>query len=158
LNDSKKLTAGQRDHLREVVEKEAISWSVASLEAPEIDRFNILNATFMAMHKAIRGLHSKPEALLIDGNRFLPFPGIPHTCLVKGDSRFASIAAASVLAKTHRDACMLSWHSQYPGYHWDENKGYPTTKHREAIKLNGTTPLHRQSFKLLPKPAVPALR
>ncbi len=150
LNDSKKLSAARREYLRQEIEHEALAWAVAFVDNREIDRINILNAAILAMHRAIGQLQPQPELLLIDGNRFKPYPGIDHRCVVKGDARFMSIAAASVLAKTHRDAYMQQQARQYPGYDWQRNKGYPTARHRQAIREQGITPLHRQSFQLLP--------
>ncbi|HNX43183.1 MAG TPA: ribonuclease HII [Bacteroidales bacterium] len=146
LNDSKKLTARQRDELRTIIEKEALSWSVAAADQNEIDRINILNASFLAMHRAIEALDHKPELLLIDGNRFRPYPEISHQCFVKGDATYMSIAAASVLAKTHRDEFMASIAGDYPEYGWEQNKGYPTAFHRDAIVRHGISPFHRKSF------------
>lgn len=148
LNDSKKLSAPQRQELRPLIEQRALSWAVASVEPSEIDQINILNASFLAMHRAIDQLDPPPSHLLIDGNRFSPYPGISHSCLIKGDGRFLSIAAASVLAKTYRDAFMLRMAQQYPAYHWQTNMGYPTAAHRSAIEQYGPTPLHRKSFRL----------
>ena len=150
LNDSKQMSTKQRDLLRDVIERQATAWAVASVEADEIDRINILNASVLAMHKAVALLSVKPTHLIIDGNRFKPYPDIPHTCFVKGDSRFASIAAASVLAKTHRDAYMKQQALAFPHYDWEHNMGYPTQAHRTAITQWGPTQLHRKSFKLLP--------
>lgn len=149
LNDSKQLTEKQRYDLRPIIEKEAVAWAVGIVSAEEIDRINILKASFLAMHRAIDALAVRPEALLIDGNRFTPYAGIPHSCEVKGDGRFLSIAAASVLAKTYRDDYMLRLHEEYPQYGWNENKGYPTRAHRDAIRQYGATPYHRQTFRLL---------
>jgi ribonuclease HII len=149
LNDSKQLTVKQRDKLRIEIENTAISWAVGSVSPQEIDDVNILNASFIAMHRAIAQLKPVPEHLLIDGNRFTAFPGITHTTIIKGDCKYLSIAAASVLAKTHRDEYMLRLASLFPEYGWQENKGYPTEAHREAIRLHGTTPYHRLSFTLL---------
>ena len=149
LNDSKKLTEKQRYALRPVIEREALSWAVGIVSAEEIDQINILNASFLAMHRAIAQLRIPPEHLLIDGNRFKPYPHIGHTCVVKGDGKYLSIAAASVLAKTYRDDYMLQLHQEYPQYRWDENKGYPTAAHRQAIAAFGPTPYHRMSFQLL---------
>jgi ribonuclease HII len=148
LNDSKQLTQRQRTLLRKVIESEALSWGVAMVDNQEIDRINILNAAIKAMHLAIRQLKQEPQLLLIDGNRFKEYNNIPHHCIVKGDSLFQSIAAASVLAKTHRDEYMLEQHQKYPVYQWDQNKGYPTQKHRDAIAVYGISPLHRLSFRL----------
>jgi ribonuclease HII len=148
IDDSKKLTEKQRDRLRLIIEKEAVAWSVAFVDNLEIDRINILNASFLAMHKAIGMLKVKPELLLIDGNRFKPFQGIKHQCVVKGDSKFISIAAASILAKTHRDEYMKRIAEDYPGYDWEHNKGYPTLAHRKAIARIGISPLHRLSYSM----------
>jgi ribonuclease HII len=149
LNDSKQLSLRKRELLRPVIEESAIAWAVAIAEPLEIDEINILNASFLAMHRAISGLKTVPEFLLIDGPRFNPYPGIPHGCEIRGDGRFMSIAAASVLAKTHRDEYMLRIHQEYPVYHWDRNKGYPTAQHRDAIRADGTCLYHRKSFRLL---------
>ena len=149
LNDSKKLTEKQRYELRKVVEAEALAWAVGVVEPAEIDAINILNASFLAMHRAVGQLKMRPQHLLVDGNRFTPYPGIPHTTVVKGDGKYLSIAAASILAKTYRDDYMNRLAAEYPAYDWKKNKGYPTKKHREAIKTYGTTPYHRMSFNLL---------
>jgi ribonuclease HII len=149
LNDSKQLSLKQREILRPVIENSAIAWAVGRAEPVEIDEINILNASFLAMHRALSGLTVKPDFLLIDGPRFNPYPGIPHSCEVRGDGRFMSIAAASVLAKTHRDDFMLKIHDEFPVYHWNHNKGYPTLEHRAAIRLTGTCQFHRKSFRLL---------
>lgn len=149
LNDSKKLTEKQRYALRPLIEKEAIAWAVGIVSPEEIDKINILNASFLAMHRAIEQLSVKPQHLLIDGNRFKPYPGISHCCEIKGDGRYLSIAAASILAKTYRDDYMSTLHNKYPQYKWDENKGYPTKAHRAAIREFGTTPYHRMTFQLL---------
>jgi len=146
LNDSKQLSEKQRDKLRVQIEDEALAWCVASVSPGEIDTINILNASFLAMHKAISGLKIKPGLLLIDGNRFTPYPDIEHKCIIRGDGIFMSIAAASVLAKTHRDEFMIKLHKEYPEYSWDQNKGYATLKHRRAILKYGRTPWHRMSF------------
>lgn len=151
LNDSKQLTAAQREKLRPVIEKEAVSFGVSLVSHDEIDRLNILKASFLAMHQAIAQLTKKPGLLLIDGNRFSPYKKIPHQCFVKGDGQFASIAAASVLAKTYRDEFMLQLHQEYPHYHWNKNKGYGTAAHREAISNHGLCQYHRKSFRLLPE-------
>lgn len=151
LNDSKQLSEQQRDLLREIIEKEALSWSVAQVDAPEIDRINILKASFLAMHRALDGLRRQPEFILVDGNRFYAYAAVPHLCVVKGDGKYAAIAAASILAKTWRDEYMLRLHNEYPHYGWHSNKGYPTEVHREAIRQNGVTPYHRLSFRLLPQ-------
>ncbi len=150
LNDSKQLSEKQRNLLRPIIEQEAIAWAVAQCSPREIDEINILNASFLAMHRAIEQLPKRPELLLIDGNRFKPYLGIPHHCIVKGDGKYLSIAAASVLAKTHRDAYMLELHGQYPTYQWDRNKGYPTKVHRATIAELGLTPYHRKTFKHAP--------
>lgn len=147
LNDSKQLTEDQRNELRPIIEQEALAWKVAFVDHEEIDRINILNASFLAMHRAIDALETKPGHLLIDGNRFNPYPDIAHTCVIKGDSIFASIAAASVLAKTHRDEYMRKLHPEFPHYGWDTNVGYPTVHHRTAILEHGTSPFHRTSFR-----------
>lgn len=148
LNDSKKLTAHQREELRPIIEKESISWSVASVDNNEIDRINILQASYKAMHLAIRRLKRKPELLLIDGNRFKPYQTIPCQCIIKGDGTYASIAAASILAKTHRDEYMFQLHHEYSVYGWNANKGYGTAAHRMAIQQYGLCPYHRKSFKM----------
>lgn len=151
LNDSKKLTDKQRYKLRPIIEQEALSWAIGIIGPKEIDKINILNASFLAMHKAIDQLHKKPELLLIDGNRFNPYKDIKHECIIKGDGKYLSIAAASVLAKTYRDDVMKKYHDKFPFYDWKNNMGYPTKKHREAIKKYGATVYHRKSFQLLPK-------
>lgn len=149
LNDSKKLTEHKRDALRPVIERDAAAWAVGVVTPEEIDRINILKASFLAMHRAIAALDIMPEYLLIDGNRFAPYPGISHTCIVKGDGKMMSIAAASILAKTHRDEYMKKIDAEYPTYGWAVNKGYPTKAHRAAIEAYGTTPYHRMTFRLL---------
>jgi ribonuclease HII len=149
LRDSKMLSAKAREGLREEIQKVARAWAVGSASEGEIDKINILNASFLAMHRAVNGLQMVPDFLIVDGNRFKAFPGIPHACLVKGDDRFLSIAAASVLAKTFRDRVMMDLHLDYPVYHWDNNMGYPTRAHREAIRTHGPCPYHRRSFRLL---------
>lgn len=154
LNDSKQLTERQRDLLRPIIEREAVAWAVAMVEAHEIDRINILNASIMAMHRAIDQLKVRPEALLIDGNRFRAYKDIPHTTIVKGDGKMMSIASASVLAKTHRDELMRQLAEEYPVYGWNRNKGYPTRDHRAAIAAHGVTPYHRMSFQLLEQPSL----
>ncbi len=146
LNDSKKLTEKERLKLREEIRKVALSYAVASVEARIIDEINILNASFLAMHKAIKKLTLAPELLLIDGNRFNAFKKIPHQCIVKGDGKYLSIAAASVLAKTYRDDFMKNAHQQYPQYGWITNKGYPTIKHKYAVLQYGLSPYHRKSY------------
>ena len=148
LNDSKQLSEKQRYNLRELILKEATAWAVGICDQREIDRINILNASILAMHKALSQLSVQPQHILVDGNRFKPFGNISHTCFVKGDGRFMSIAAASVLAKTYRDDYMLNIHADFPQYGWDRNKGYPTEKHREAIAAFGITEHHRKTFRL----------
>ena len=148
LNDSKKLSEKQRNKLRIQIEEEALAWSVASVSPQEIDEINILKASFLAMHKAIATLSIKPELLLIDGNRFNPYQGIDHRCIIKGDGIYLSIAAASVLAKTHRDEFMLQLHAGFPEYGWNQNKGYPTLFHRRAIMEHGQTIWHRKTFRV----------
>lgn len=150
LNDSKKLTEAKRKLLRPIIEKEAIAFGVAFVCEDEIDSINILNASFLAMHRAIDNLKEKPELLLIDGNRFNPYQGIEHECIIKGDGKYLSIAAASVLAKTYRDDFMEKIHEEFPMYDWKKNKGYPTAKHRRGIKDHGDCKYHRKSFTLLP--------
>lgn len=150
LNDSKKLSEKKRYLLRETIEKEAIAWAVGIVDHEEIDQINILNASFLAMHRAVDQLKTTPEHLLIDGNRFNPYQDINHTCVIKGDGKYASIAAASILAKTYRDDFMMKIHEDYPYYDWNSNKGYPTKKHRIAIREHGISPFHRKSFGLLP--------
>jgi ribonuclease HII len=149
LDDSKKISAAKREDLRPLIIEKAIAWAVAEVSPEEIDRINILKASFLAMHRAIDQLTTRPEALLIDGNRFAPYAGVPHVCMIKGDGRFRSIAAASILAKTHRDALMDALHAQHPAYGWAVNKGYPTLDHRAAIRAHGTSPHHRLTFRLL---------
>ena len=149
LNDSKQLTERQRDLLRPIIEREAIAWAVVMVSPQEIDEINILKASFTAMHRAIDKLSVRPEALLIDGNRFIQYQDIPHTCIVKGDGKMMSIAAASVLAKTHRDEYMQQIAKDFPQYAWHKNKGYPTRDHRAAIEAHGATPHHRMTFQLL---------
>lgn len=149
LNDSKQLTEKQRYALRSVIEESALAWAVGIVSPEEIDRINILNASFLAMHRAIDQLKIRPQHLLIDGNRFNPYPDIPHTTIVKGDGKYLSIAAASILAKTYRDDYMNQLHGEYPAYDWDHNKGYPTKKHRAAIAEYGISPYHRKSYNLL---------
>lgn len=151
LNDSKQVSESKRKLLRTEIENEALSFAVGIVDNNEIDKINILNASFLAMHRAIEQLGVKPELLLIDGNRFKPYQKIPHECIIKGDGKFLSIAAASILAKTYRDDFMEQAHEKYPHYDWKTNKGYPTKKHRNGIKEYGTTPLHRLSFRLLPE-------
>lgn len=151
LNDSKKLSEAKRNELRKVVENEALAWAVGKVMAAEIDEINILNASFLAMHRAIDQLKLRPTSLLIDGNRFNTYSGIPHHCIVKGDGKYLSIAAASILAKTHRDELLYQLSEEHPEYQWHSNKGYPTKAHREAIRQHGPTKYHRQSFRMLPE-------
>lgn len=146
LNDSKKISHHEREKLRTIIEKKALAWSVAAVDHKEIDRINILNASFLAMHRAIAQLKLQPQHLLIDGNRFKPYWDIPHQCIVKGDGKFKNIAAASILAKTHRDAFMLKMSKTFPHYKWEKNKGYPTKDHVEALEIFGSSPIHRQTF------------
>ncbi|NJL76176.1 MAG: ribonuclease HII [Saprospiraceae bacterium] len=148
LNDSKQLTLKVRNKLRQMIEQDAAAWAVAQVMPAEIDQVNILNASFLAMHRAIAALNVAPALLLIDGNRFTPYSSIPHVCIVKGDNKYQSIAAASILAKTHRDEYMIQLSAQFPQYDWQQNKGYPTQKHRQAIQQFGVTIHHRRSFKL----------
>ena len=149
LNDSKQLSEKQRSRLRTVIEQEALAWAVASVDNHEIDQINILNASILAMHRALDQLTVRPEHIIVDGNRFKPYSQIPHLCIVKGDGKYMSIAAASILAKTHRDEYMEKLHQQFPYYNWQKNKGYPTREHREGIARYGTTDFHRMSFNLL---------
>ena len=149
LNDSKQLSERERDQLRVVIEREALSYAVASCSPGEIDRLNILRASIEAMHRALRSLDLIPQHILVDGNRFLPYEQIPHSCVIKGDSKYMAIAAASILAKTWRDEQMRELDRLFPQYGWSRNKGYPTREHREAIRLHGITPYHRKSFALL---------
>lgn len=151
LDDSKKLSDNDRYELRPEIEDKAITWAVGVVDNLEIDEINILKASFLAMHRAIDQLNQKPELLLIDGNRFTPYKKTPHQCIIKGDAKFLSIAAASILAKTYRDDFMKNAAGIYPQYSWEQNMGYPTKKHRDAIRIHGTTPLHRLTFQLLPK-------
>lgn len=151
LNDSKQMKPADRDELRKVIEQEAICYAVASVDNEEIDRINILKASFKAMHLALEKLSKAPEYILVDGNRFTPYGGVPHACIVQGDGKYASIAAASVLAKTYRDEYMQQLHLSYPHFGWDSNMGYPTKQHRDAIREFGETPYHRKSFRLLPE-------
>lgn len=147
LNDSKKLSEKNRNILRKIIEKEALSWAVASVSPEKIDEINILNASILAMHLAIEQLKTKPDFLLIDGNRFKKYKDIPHLTVVKGDGKYMSIAAASILAKTHRDEYMLRIHQEFPQYDWEHNKGYPTLKHKLSIQQSGLSPHHRKSFR-----------
>ena len=146
LNDSKKLTEKQRYALRPIIEQQALAFAVGIVDNHEIDRINILNASFLAMHRALDQLNLKPEHLLIDGNRFKAYPQIPHTCIIKGDGKYLSIAAASILAKTYRDDYMDAIHQEFPQYNWLKNKGYPTLHHRKVVREIGITPYHRISF------------
>lgn len=149
LNDSKQLTARKRYALREEIEKEALAFAVGIVTPDEIDKINILNASILAMHRALDGLTLRPEFVIVDGNRFKPYANLPHQTIVKGDGKYLSIAAASVLAKTYRDDYMCRLHEEYPHYGWDHNAGYPTREHREGIRLHGLTPYHRRSFNQL---------
>lgn len=149
LNDSKQLSERRRNALREVIQRDAVAWAVGVVEPDEIDRINILNASILAMHRALDALSVRPEAVIVDGNRFKPYRDLPYTTIVKGDGKYLSIAAASILAKTYRDDYMAELARQYPQYDWQSNKGYPTKKHREAIREFGITPFHRRSYNLL---------
>lgn len=151
INDSKKLTGTHRTGLRTIIEKKALCFSVQHIYMEEIDEINILNASILAMHKCIENLNPIPEFIIVDGNRFKNFPNVPHECIIKGDGKYLSIAAASILAKTYRDEFMMRIHEEYPMYNWKQNKGYPTQEHREAIQEFGVTKYHRKSFKLLPE-------
>jgi len=148
LNDSKQLTEKERDALRPIIEKRALAWAVAEVDNHEIDEINILNASILAMHRAIDKLSIRPEFIIVDGNKFKPYADIHHQTIVKGDSKYLSIAAASILAKTHRDEIMQALHAEFPVYDWDNNKAYPTPKHRDGIRKNGTTPYHRMTYDL----------
>lgn len=149
LNDSKKLTARQRYALRQDIERDAVAWAVGVVTPQEIDQINILNASILAMHRALDQLQVRPEAIIVDGNRFKPYRDLPHTTIVKGDGKYLSIAAASILVKTYRDDEMVRLAQEYPDYDWQHNMGYPTRKHREAIRQHGITPYHRRTFNLL---------
>jgi len=151
LNDSKQLSETKRDLLKPILEENAVSFSVCHVFEEEIDEINILNASFLAMHRAIDKLQPLPDFIIVDGNRFKPYPNIDHECIIKGDGKFMSIAAASVLAKTYRDDYMAKIHEEFPMYNWRKNKGYPTKEHREAIKKYGITKYHRKSFRQLPE-------
>lgn len=151
LDDSKKMSKSNREVLEIEIKEVALAWAIAEVSPKEIDKINILNASFLAMHRAIEKLKTVPELLLIDGNRFNPYKEIPYECIIKGDGKFLSIAAASVLAKTYRDNLMEKAALKYPGYGWESNAGYPTKKHRAGILELGTTPIHRMSFRLLPE-------
>ncbi len=148
LNDSKQLSKEQRDELVAEIKNAALAWAIAEVSNHEIDEINILKASIKAMHLAVDQLKLKPEHLLVDGNRFIPYPQIPHTCIIKGDGKFLSIAAASILAKTYRDNVMEQLAAEYPHYGWEHNFGYPTEMHRQAIESHGTSPLHRMSFRM----------
>lgn len=150
VNDSKKLNGSTRELLRKLIEEDAICYAVSHISPRQIDEINILNASISAMHEAISQLSTCPEHILVDGNRFHPYANIPHQCVIKGDAKFLSIAAASILAKTYRDTYMAKIHEEYPMYNWKQNKGYPTREHREAIREYGPSPYHRKSFQLLP--------
>ena len=150
LNDSKQLSEKKRYLLRSMIEKDALAWAVGVVTAAEIDKINILNASILAMHRALDALSVRPEAIIVDGNRFKPYHDVPHTTIVKGDGKYLSIAAASILAKTYRDDYMKAIAEEFPQYDWRSNKGYPTKKHRAAIKEYGISPYHRKSFTLLP--------
>jgi ribonuclease HII len=150
INDSKQLSKAQRYAARTLIEREALAWAVAAYSPAEIDTYNILRASYLAMHRALDQLTLRPEQLLIDGNRFIPYGQLPYHCIVKGDGKYASIAAAGILAKTYRDDHMHELHQQYPHYGWERNKGYPTREHRAAIQAHGATEHHRRSFRLLP--------
>ena len=150
LNDSKILSSAKRDLLRPIIETNATSFGIAQIFPDEIDKINILNASFLAMHKALDQLKTDPQFIIVDGNRFNPYQNIPHACIVKGDGKYLSIAAASILAKTYRDAYMEKIHLEYPMYNWIKNKGYPTLEHREAIRKYGITKYHRKTFRQLP--------
>ena len=149
LNDSKQLTERRREALRGIIEKEALAWAVVAVDNKEIDQLNILRSSITAMHRALDRLPIRPEHIIVDGNRFYPYGDTPHTTIVKGDAKYMSIAAASILAKTHRDEYMLKIHEEFPQYKWDSNKGYPSQSHRAAIKEHGATPYHRMTFNLL---------
>ena len=151
LNDSKQIRAGQRYELKEIIEQNALSYAVSHIYPETIDKINILNASILAMHEALKQLETLPEYILVDGNRFKPYNSIPHKCVIKGDSKYQHIAAASILAKTNRDLYMKRIHEEFPVYNWQKNKGYPTAEHREAIKKYGASPYHRKSFRLLPE-------
>ena len=154
INDSKQLSERQREQLRPIIEREAVAWAVAMVSPQEIDRINILRASITAMHRALDQLQVRPEGILVDGNRFFPYQDIPHTTIVKGDGKMLSIAAASILAKTHRDEFMRQLDKEFPQYGWARNKGYPTPDHRAAIAQYDATPHHRHTFQLLPQPTL----
>ena len=157
LNDSKVLSEKKRDLLRQIIEREAITWAVGIVSSKEIDKINILNASFLAMHRAVEKLNTQAELLLIDGSRFNPYPNISHECIIKGDGKFLSIAAASVLAKTYRDDIMKELDLKFLAYNWKKNKGYPTKEHRKGITEFGATKHHRKSFQLLPNQLILSL-
>ncbi len=150
LNDSKQLSERQRNALRSIIERDALSWALGVVTAEEIDKINISNASILAMHRALDALTIRPEAVIVDGNRFKPYKDVPYTTVIKGDGKYLSIAAASILAKTYRDDYMLEQASVYPQYGWEQNKGYPTKAHRDAIRKHGASPIHRRTFTLLP--------
>ena len=152
LNDSKQLTERRRNALRAIIEQEALAWAVVAVDNREIDKLNILRSSITAMHRALDRLELRPQHIIVDGNRFYPYNDIPHTTIVKGDGKYMSIAAASILAKTHRDEYMLKIHEEFPQYAWNRNKGYPSAAHRAAIREHGTTPYHRMTFNLLGTP------
>lgn len=154
LNDSKKLTAAKREEMRSLIIENAVAWAIAEVDAAEIDRINILNASILAMHRALDALTVRPESIVVDGNRFKPYCEIPYKTIVKGDGKIGDIAAASILAKTRRDELMSVMSEKYPGYGWEINKGYPTKAHREAIERLGPSPIHRMSFRLLAQPSL----
>ena len=154
ITDSKQLSEKKRNMLKPIIESECVCFGVAHIPPSEIDKINILNASILGMHKAIDQLNIIPNHIIVDGNKFKPYLGIPHQCVVKGDSKYMSIAAASILAKTYRDAYMEKIHEEYPMYNWKQNKGYPTIEHREAIKKHGITKYHRKTFRLLPEQLV----
>ncbi len=151
INDSKKLSSLRREELEIIIRKKSLAFGIGVVSHQEIDEINILNASFLAMHRAIDALAVKPELILVDGNRFNPYAGVDHVCIIKGDSKYLSIAAASILAKTHRDKLMLEYNKKYPGYGWETSMGYPTKAHRAAIKKQGVSPIHRITFRLLPE-------
>ena len=150
INDSKQLTDQRRHELRQIIERDALAWAVGVVTAEEIDRINILNASILAMHRALDQLKVRPQSIIVDGNKFKPYHDVPYQTVVKGDGKYLSIAAASILAKTYRDDYMDTLHEQYPCYQWNKNKGYPTKAHRDAIRANGPSPYHRMSYNLLP--------
>lgn len=152
LDDSKKLSPSKRENLRDDIRERAIAWAIGEVTAPEIDRINILNASILAMHRALDALTVRPQAIIVDGNRFKPYQDLPHTTIIKGDAKYQPIAAAAILAKTYRDDHMLRLADEYPMYDWQNNVGYPTARHREAISRYGITPYHRKTFRLLKDP------